>query len=316
MGPVSAGVVCDMLMLYIVQSRLRAHTTPSAAVPSQLQPPTPVKPMKFIHRDMRWSAQVFPHQMGERVLQLPHMFVVTALVAFVGLCCASRGARMAGVSKRPWQSKAAKKNKFEDKLVPWKYQEHEEPDAEPRVRNGKSSKLGTNLMRSRSDFCLPSQANDGVPLVPVKMLAPKCPVASATDEPENQDFMGSGHGPVPGTAGFVAEQTAEVERVLQIFRMHSEGSAQLVDEDGIEELTRELQVVPDGLVRSCTVELERRIEERVLQIFRMHSEGSMQLVDEDGLQVVPEGLVCACTVELERRIEHNPNSFPRRVSIS
>jgi len=136
------------------------------------------------------------------------MFVVTALVAFVGLCCASRGARMAGVSKRRRQSKPAKKNKFEDKSVTWKYQEHEEPDAEPRVTNGKSSKLGANLRRSRSDLNLPSQANDGIPLVPVKMLAPKSLVASATGEPEDEDFMGSGHGPVPGTA-------AELERRIE-----------------------------------------------------------------------------------------------------
>jgi len=247
-GLASAGVACDMLMLHFVRSRRRAHLHSLAAAPRQLQPPTPFKPMKFIHGCM----------------QLPHMFGVAALVAFAGLCCASWGARRSGVSRRHRQLKPAKKNKFEDKLVPWNYQEPEEPDAEPRVRNGRSSKLGTNLRHSSSNLSLRMHANGRVPLVPVTMLSPNRPVASATDEPEGEDFMGSCHGPVPGTAGFVAEQTAEVERVLQIFRMHTEGSVQLVDEDGIEELTRKSQVVPGGLVRSCTVDLERRIESNPL----------------------------------------------------
>jgi len=246
-GMASAGVACDMLMLHFVRNRLRekrAQLPASAAAPRPLQPPTPFKPMTSIHL-WRKHRQIFG---------------VAALVAFIGLCCASWGARRAGASRKRRQQKSAKKNKFEDKLVPWSDQEHEEPDAEPRVRNGRSSKLGTKLRHSSSSSSPRSQANDRVPSVPVTWLSPNRPVASAADEPEGEDFMGSCHGPVPGTAGFVAEQTAEVERVVQIFRMHTEGSVQLVDEDGNEELTREGRVVPSGLVRSCTVDLERRIQ--------------------------------------------------------
>jgi len=86
--------------LHRVRSRLRGRP--------QLQSPMPVMPMKFTHRFMRWAAQRLPHQVSERVLQMPHMSVVTVLMVFAGLCCASWGARLTGVSKRRWQLKSAR----------------------------------------------------------------------------------------------------------------------------------------------------------------------------------------------------------------
>mmetsp|Transcript_7359 Transcript_7359/g.13585 ORF Transcript_7359/g.13585 Transcript_7359/m.13585 type:complete len:312 (-) Transcript_7359:132-1067(-) len=254
-----AEAACSMLMLHTLRGHLRTHSPPSAAVPQQLQPPTLVKRMHLTRGFMQGVAQRLPYQ----------MFVVTALMAFAGLCCASWGGRLTGAAKRRKrrnQLKSEKKNKFEDRFLPLKYQEHENLDAEPGVRNWWSSKAGTDLGRISSDCSFKSQGNSSMlthgprPLVHAKNVLPKLPVASATHEPEEEDVVGNGHGPIPGTVGFVAEQTAEVERALEIFRMCTEGSVQLVDEDRIYEMIRESQVVPDGIVRSCAVDLERRID--------------------------------------------------------
>jgi len=254
-GLVSAGAACDMMMLHLVRSRIRARSSPSAAAPQQLQPPTVEKPMKPSHRFVRWAAQRLPHQVREHMLQLP---LITAFVAFIGLCCASKRRRQ--LKLKSVQDKQFENNKFETNFVPRKYQEHEEPDAEPQLRRGNSDLSQTSRYSSKV-------ANDGRPLVPAKMLLPTRRVASAANNPEDKDVMDNSHGPVPGTAGFVAEQTAEVERVLQIYRMYTEGSVQLVDEEGTEELIRQSQVVPGGLVRSATSDLERKISARKVVSF-------------------------------------------------
>jgi len=163
------------------------------------------------------------------------------LIALASLGCVSCDVRLSGAGRRRKQ-KLDKKNFWEENVVPLKYQEQDEPDAEPKGRNGGMSIPGNELT---------------LPIVPMKALMPKHPVTSTDDGP--QDLA------APGSDGFVAQQTAEVERVLHIFRMNTEGQVHLVDEEGLEQQNRESRVVPTGLVRSCTVGLEGKIQQNPLR---------------------------------------------------
>merc|ERR1719458_343038 len=93
----------------------------------------------------------------------------------------------------------------------------------------------------------------------MKALMPKHPVASTDDEPEDEDSAGSYRWAAPGSHGFVAQQTAEVERVLQIFRMNTEGQDHFVDEEALQQRNQEREVVPSGLVRACTGQIENQL---------------------------------------------------------
>jgi hypothetical protein len=140
-----------------------------------------------------------------------------------------------------------KKILLEKKFMPRK--EQDEPDAEPR---------GRDLRRSMSDVSGKSRRQSSHPVIPLKALMRKHLVASIDDEPEHEDCTGAAY---PGCQGFVAEQTAEVERVMEIFRMDTEGQVRLVDEERLEQLDRERKVVPDGIVHSCAEGLEHKTAE-------------------------------------------------------
>lgn len=57
------------------------------------------------------------------------------------------------------------------------------------------------------------------------------------------------------------DDSMEVERGFQMFRIHTERQP---EEEGLEQLNRERQVVPDGLVRSRVGGLERKLQQNPL----------------------------------------------------
>jgi len=275
LGVVSAGTTCDLLMLHLVRKRQRARLI-QATMQQQPQPDS-VKNTSWGDRLVTLAANKLPPQVAQRLHQLPHTVLVMILIAFVGLGFVSRDVRLSGTNRRRKQ-KLDKKNIWKEKLVPIKHMELDEPDAEPKGsswwrsipdanpkgRNWWTSIPGNYLRRTTSDVNGTSSKSSD-PVVPMKALMPKHPVASTDDEPEDEDRTGSYRCAAPGSCGFVAQQTADVERVLQIFRMNTEGQVHLVDEEGLEQQKLESQVVPNGLVRSCTVGLECKIEQKPLR---------------------------------------------------
>jgi len=223
----------------------------------QVQPDS-VKSTSWVDRLVIWAVNKLPLQVGQRLDKLPYGTRLMVLVAVLSLSCVSWDVRL--TSKRRKHT-PKKKNLGEEKFVPLKYTEQDEPDAEPKGRNLWTSIPGNDLRRTMSDMSGKSPKQSSHPVVPMKALMPKHPVASTDDEPEDEDYTGNHCWAAPGSHGFVAQRTAEVECVLQIFRMNTEGQFQLVDEEGLEQKNRERQFVPNGLVRSCTLGLERKIQE-------------------------------------------------------
>lgn len=269
-GLVSVGATCDVLMLHLLRKRLRARSLPSATMHQKVRP-------DFVETTSRadgirsWAAKKLPPQVVQRLIQLPPRTLVTVFVAFVALGCAPFGMRLRGASRRRKRKIDNNKTLVEEKFVPLTYTDQDEPDAEPKNRTWWTSNAGNAFRRTTSDTdsvrngrqcCRPVvPAKSLMPeqsVVPVKALVRKRPVASTDDEPEDEDSAGSDRGAAPGTRGFVAQQAAEVERVVTILNKKKEGQIHLVDQEGVEQLNRQTQVVPDGLVRSYTVEFERQ----------------------------------------------------------
>jgi len=261
LGVVSAGTTCDLLMLHLVRKRQRARLI-QATMQQQPQPDS-VKNTSWGDRLVTLAANKLPPQVAQRLHQLPHTVFVMILIAFVGFGFVSRDVRLSGTNRRRKQ-KLDKKNIWKEKLVPIKHMELDEPDAETKGRNWWTSIPGNYLRRTTSDVNGTSSRSSD-PVVPMKAFMRKHPVASTDDEPEDEDRTGSYRCAAPGSCGFVAQQTADVERVLQIFRMNTGGQVHLVDEEGLEQQKLESQVVPNGLVRSCTVGLECKIEQKPLR---------------------------------------------------
>jgi len=246
LGLVSAGAACDMLVFHLVRKQLCARSHPST-VQQQVQPDSASQ-----------AANKFPQQVVHQLVQLPLRVSIVAFAALVGLGC--------GASRRR-KRKLDSKNLREGKFLPLKSMEQDEPDAEPKRRTWWTSIPGKDLRRTMSDLLGTSPTasvwesrKNSRPVVPMKSILPRHPVASIDDEPEEEDSAGIDRGSAPGSRGFVAQQKAEVERVIQFFRMNTEGQLHLLNEEGLEQLNRESQVVPPGLVHSNTAELERQIQ--------------------------------------------------------
>jgi len=251
-GLVSAGAACDVLILHLARKRLRARSVPATTMQQQVQPDS-IKNASASKRLVFWAADNFSQQVTHRTL-------IVAFVASVGLGCGAIKCR---------KCKSDRNSLREAKFFPLKSREQDEPDAEPKSRNWFTSIPGKDLRRTRSDLGSPRASvwedrPSGRPVVSVKSLRPRHPVASIDDEPEEEDSTGIDRGAAPGSRGFVAQQTADVERVLQFFRMNTEGQLHMLDEEGLEQMNRESQVVPDGLVHLCTEELERQIQRNPL----------------------------------------------------
>jgi len=255
LGFISAGTVGDIMMLHLVRRRLRSRLHQATRVQQQVHPQS-IESSSWGDRLVSWAANKLPKHVVQRLDQWPHKALVMVLVAFVSLGFVSWDVRLSGASRRRKQKPDKKK------LVPLKDTEQDEPDAEPTGRNWWTTIPGNDFRRCTSDLSGTSTAQSSDPVVPVKALKPKYPVPSTDDEPEDEDGTGSHCWSAPGSNGFVAQQTAEVERTIQIFRMHTEGQVHLLDEEGLEQQKRESQVVPNGLVRSCTGGLEDKIQRK------------------------------------------------------
>jgi len=215
--------------------------------------PNSVESTFWGERLVTWAVSNLPQHVGQRLDQLPHRTLVMVLVAFVSLSSASC-MRSSGASRRR-RKKPDNKNLWGEKFVPLKYTEQDEPDAEPKGDLGHATSYLSGTSTRQSSH----------PVVPLKALMPKHPVPSTDDEPEDEDCTRTYCWAAPGTLGFVAQQTAEVECVVQIFRMNTEGHVHLVDEERMEQKRRESQNVPNRFVRSCTLGLERKIQQNPLR---------------------------------------------------
>jgi len=236
-GLASVGATCDMVVLYLLRRRLRGLSPPSTTTQQQEQPASV--------KNTAWLDQKL-HAQG--LVQLPPQALVTVLAAVVGLGCAAWGVRLNGAGRRRKQN-LHKKIIQNEEFVPPAYAERDEPDAEP---------SGGNWWTSIPEKKLSDTASSRLQKVTVKSLARKHKVKSTDDEPEDEDAAGNECMASPGSHGFVGQQTADVERVLQIFRMHTEGQVHLVDEEVLEQRNRESGVVPNGLVRANTFKLESK----------------------------------------------------------
>lgn len=236
-GLISAGVTCELLAHHLARRRLRARSFPSAAVQ---QHSSKGNHTSWADRLVSWAKGKVPQLRVQRLDQLSHRSVILVLV-FVAVL---GSLRLSGARRRRKQKAAD--NIREDTFVPLKYMERDEPDAEP----------------ERKDWWTSMLAKDVRQVVPRKELLLKHPVPpSIGAEPEDEESTARASWPLH--QGFVARRKAEVERVLQIFRMDTEGQVRLVDEEKLEQLDRERQVVPNGQVRSCAQGLEHKIQRRV-----------------------------------------------------
>jgi len=254
----SAGVTCDMLMVYLVRRWLRSRSLPAAATRQEEQLES-VKNTSWLDQNMGWALNKLQAQ---GLVQEPPRNLVKPLAAVLGLGCAAWGLRLSAANRRRKQNFQKKKH-LDEKFVPLTSAEQDEPDAEPKRRSRWTSMLGTlgeafrhDASSSPSETC---ETQGRPPKVAVKSLARKRLVKSTDDEPEDEDNVGSERAAVPGSRGFVGQQTAEVERVLQIFRMNTEGQVHLVDEEALQQRNQEREVVPSGLVRACTGQIENQL---------------------------------------------------------
>jgi len=166
---------------------------------------------------------------------LPHKTLVMAFVAFVGLGCAF-GCVWNKLRKR----KPDKKTLWEAKLVPLKYEEQAELDAEPQGRNWWTSIADNAARRTTNDPSGTSPPISSCPAVLAKVLMPahplvgvkSYPTAITDDEEEDED-------------------SAEDLPVFHMFRIDTEGQ----HHPG--QVNRERQIVPDGLECLCTWELDQ-----------------------------------------------------------
>jgi len=252
LGLVSAGATCDMLMFHLARKRQRARSPPFTTMQQQAQPDS-VKSTSLGDQLATWAVNRLPQQVVRRLDQLPHRtLVMLLLIAFVNLGRVSRNVRL-----RRRKHKLDRKI-WEEKFVPLTYTEQAEPDAE-----NWWGIPGNDWRHTMSDPNTTSTRQGSHPVAPAKALTSKHPVASTDDEPEDEDSTDSYCRAAPVSRGFVAQQTAEVESVLQIFRMNTEGQIHLEDEEeGLEQQSRDRRVVPDGFVRSCTLGLERKIQQQ------------------------------------------------------
>lgn len=251
-GFVSAGVTCDMLFPF-VRKRLRAR---SATTMQQQVQPDSVKHTFWAEQVAFWAASSSPQQVFNQLLQLPRRTLIVALVAFIGFGCASWGA------SRRRKRKLDMRNFREGRFVPLNSMEQDEPDAEPKGIRWWTSIPGDDLRRSMSDL------NGTFPTASIWRKKQNSrlvlPVKSLDDEPEEEDSVGVDRRAVPGDDGFVAQQAAVVECAVQFFRMNTDVQLPLADEYAFEQPHLDSRVVPAGLVRSSTAELERQIQRNPL----------------------------------------------------
>jgi len=250
-GLATAGAAFDMVMLYLVCKGIRVRSCPAIATQQRARP------------DSMQVPRGLANMMGRAVLPARSLALVTTLVAFICMGCASWGVRLSGASRRRKRRSHTKKP-WDEKFVPRTYQD--EPDVEPSGRSWWWTSIfeDDGLSRTASSLSGSSISNSidaqsRLPIVPLKSLVRQHKVKSTDDEPEDEDSAGIEWGAIPGSPGFVGQQTAEVERVLQISRMHTEGQVHLVDEEGLEQRRRESEVVPDGIVLACTGKIERQV---------------------------------------------------------
>jgi len=275
LGLVSAGATCDMLMFHLARKRQRARSHPFTTMQQQVQPDS-VKSTSWGDQLATWAVNRLPQQVVRRMDQLPHRtLVMVLLIVFVNLGRVSRDVRL-----RRRRHKLDKKN-WEEKSMLLSYTEQDEPEAE-----NCWSIPGNDWRRTTIAPSTTSPRQSSHPVVPAKALMPKHPVASTDDEHEDEDSTDSYCRAAPGSRGIVAQQTAKVESVLQFFRMSTEGQLHLEfeDEEGLEQQSRERQVVPDGFVRSYTLGLERKIQQQQPLMSK-----SMSLPFKRGRTVAGEG---------------------------